>query len=1384
MKKQRSRFAPAGFGFLGLVAASLMACGGEEGTGPIPPPPVETPRPTSTLITPATVVLMALQDTVRLRAEVRDQKGRPLSGATVTWRSGNTSIATVSESGLVTAASNGTVSVAATSGTLSAEASVTVAQTVSKVVVSPAADTLVVGDTLQLSAEAFDSNDHSVSGVEFAWSSSDSSVIRVDASGLAHGTGDGGAMVTATFGDAEGSSGLTVTSSDRPALVALYEATGGPNWTRNDGWLTYAPLEEWHGVSADSGGRVTGLDLSGNGLVGQLPESLGDLARLTQLRIGSNALLGRLPQSLTGLPLQEFQYADTQLCAPAEDDFQTWLNAIASRGSTGIQCAPAWERDVLMAVHEAMSGSDWSRSDNWLTNAPLEEWYGVWVDVAGYVVDLRLEGNGLTGRIPAELGRLANLERLFLNDNNLSGPIPAELGNLTKLKELTLWHNDLSGPIPPELGSLAALETLSLLYNRLDGPIPTELGNLTNLRLLYLNGNGLTGPIPSELGSLARLEILELSHNQLRGTIPPELGSFASLEWLYLSGNNLSGEIPSELGNLASLRRLFLGGNDLTGPVPAELGSLVNLEELYMSGNRLTGTIPSELANLRALTHLVAWKNELSGPIPPGFGDLVSLEIMSLSDNELTGNIPPELGNLPDMTLVGLNRNVLSGPIPPELGKLANLEQLLLRDNALTGEIPQQLGDVSTIVKLELSGNELSGLIPPEFGNLTELVTLELSGNRLTGPIPPELGNLASADSVFFTDNRLSGGIPAELGNLSGVRYIGLDRNDLTGPIPSELGRLTLLEALLLDNNDLSGPVPAEFAALTGLSELTLAHNTSLMGPLPADLTALGQLEVLLAGGTGLCAPAGPDFQDWLQGVRRRRINTCFEQGPAAAYLTQAVQSRKFPVPLVAGEKALLRVFPTAAHTTSEGIPAVRARFYLDGSEAHVVNIPGTSVPIPSEVYEGSLSRSASAEIPGSVVQPGLEMVIEVDPNGTLDPALEVTRRIPATGRLAVEVGAVPTLEVTAVPFLWNSKPDSLVLDLIGAMASDPQSHPLLGHTRTLLPVGDITLVAHEPVVSSHNNALGLLRETEMIRVLEGEPGYYMGTMTGEFVGIDGLALATPSRTLFAKIDSGDRAEHVIAHELGHNMSLHHPPGCEAGYPDYSYPHASGWTGAWGYDFDDEFGGGTLVPPTTVDLMSYCGAAWISDYNFTNALRHRLTDEGATGGGEPVGAGHRDALLLWGGVAADGAPFMEPAFVVDAMSALPHSPGEYRLSGRTEAGEELFSLSFALPAVADGDGASSFAFVLPVQPALGGDLASVTLTGPGGAVTMDGESDLPAAILRHSQTGQVRGIFRAPAGTATTLAEAVAGLSLEPDLEVLFSPGIPDTETWRPQERE
>ena len=801
--------------------------------------------------------------------------------------------------------------------------------------------------------------------------------------------------------------------------------------------------------------------------------------------------------------------------------------------------------------------------------------------------------------------------------------------------------------------------------------------------------------------------------------------------------------------------KLQLGENSLEGPIPREIGYLSKLTELHLNDNALAGRIPPELDRLS------------------------ELRILSLGSNDLEGPIPAGLGNLAALTRLGFERNDLAGPIPPELGRLSKLDTLSLWNNDLTGPIPPELGRLSELRILYLGLNDLTGSIPPEIGNLSSLNEFYANRNDLTGPLPPEIGRLPELRVLGLWDNGLSDSIPPAFGDLAALRTLRLENNELSGSIPASLGRLRSLDALVLSHNALSGPAPPELGNLSELRVLYLNANPYLSGHLPAGLKDLVRLTTLHAGGTGLCAPDDPEFRAWLGTLANQRVALC-EDEVSPAYLTQAVQSFRFPVPLVADRSALLRVFLTAPGGESVDFPPVRARLYLDDEEVHAVDIPGPARTVPHRVEEGSLDGSANVAIPAAVVQPGLELVVEVDPDETLGHGHGIARRIPETGRKAIDTRTLPPLNLTYLPVVRAAVPSDDFLSRVRDLTEDD---PLFWPAREWLPIAGFTVEVRQPVYTTAQTSSELMAEIEAIRVLEGETGYYMGGLPRYLV--DDLRIGgrgfIGGRTSISSLDST-----TVAHELGHNMSLRHAPCGGAPGPDPAFPARGGTIGAWGFNSSDS----SLVGPHFPDLMSYCRPRWISDYSFTKAFDHRLVAEGER---EPSAAqASARILLLWGRADSDGVPFLEPAFVVDAPPALPRAGGPYTLTGATAGGETLFSLNFDMQEMADGDGESGFVFALPVSPAWADRLATVVLSGPGGAATLEGANGPPAAILRDPRSGRVRAIVRdltsfdggqggrgTLAGAAADPASIASILPDAADLEVLVSRGIPSANQWR-----
>ena len=184
----------------------------------------------------------------------------------------------------------------------------------------------------------------------------------------------------------------------------------------------------------------------------------------------------------------------------------------------------AVQRQALTSLYEATGGAAWTHNDNWNTDAPLSEWYGVSVE-GDYVTAIELPGNNLTGQLPDDLAKLEGIQSIILSDNLIGGKIPAALGNESEAATRSEASGDDDAEFEAALAQLAAIAD--------DGEVEVVEAEEAD-------------EVTPALGSL---RVLDLSNNRITGTLPDELGNLGNLRTLSISGNLMNGEISAEMQN-------------------------------------------------------------------------------------------------------------------------------------------------------------------------------------------------------------------------------------------------------------------------------------------------------------------------------------------------------------------------------------------------------------------------------------------------------------------------------------------------------------------------------------------------------------------------------------------------------------------------------------------------------------------------------------------------------------------------------------------------------------------------------------------------------------------------------------------------------------------
>ena len=624
---------------------------------------------------------------------------------------------------------------------------------------------------------------------------------------------------TATFTPAQppapyACAGATVIAdpSTKQSLVhdceALLEAKDTLRGTATLNWATTLPLGSWDGVTAmGTPPRVTGLDLSGEGLSGTIPGSLGSLFELTELDLSSNSLTGSIPEEMGWLHnLTTLRLSGNNLtgCIPlalkgvATNDLSS-LNLLYCQPETpaGLTAGTAGEFSVPLS---------WTAVDNAamyeVQHRPgrVGDWTSYATEPTG--VSQRVDGLECATEYQFRVRAFGSGTTHAADWSNTSIPVVAATTECVSPvfgEAVYQWEAYDDGASGEELGTASATDPNgdSLTYSITDGnddgqfSIDTGTGQVT-----------LAGDVDGTVGDTFTLTVTATDGTNT-GTVAVTVTIAASPACgMGLAAPSASSDpaLVNDCEALLEARETLEGSQHIDWSTRRPLAQ--------WQGVTLSGTP-------QRVTGLDLSGSSLDGTVPTTLGRLTALETLDLGDNALTGTIPTELGSLTGLEMLDLGSNELSGAIPTELGGLADLTGLLLDGNGLTGAIPAELGAITGLQELDLGGNMLTGAMPEQLASLTNLTGLDLGGNQLTGSLPVWLGGLADLESLDLGGNGLTGFIPAELEMLDNLASLALSGNPLAGCIPSGLEDITTHDLSMLNLDYCSAGVDAAPLGLT-----------------------------------------------------------------------------------------------------------------------------------------------------------------------------------------------------------------------------------------------------------------------------------------------------------------------------------------------------------------------------------------------------------------------------------------------------------------------------------------------------------------------------------------------------------------------------------------
>ncbi|MCD9643244.1 hypothetical protein HAX54_030542 [Datura stramonium] len=375
---------------------------------------------------------------------------------------------------------------------------------------------------------------------------------------------------------------------------------------------------KWPGVSCDSSGRVSSINLMSKSVGGQLPPDLNQLSNLQSLNLQKNRLSGSLPP-LARLPSLQDVHLDSNNFTFVPPNFLSGLTNLQHFSIDDNPSLPPWTIPVS------------------LTDSPS-------------LADFSASNANIIGQIPDIFGSFPSLKTLRLSYNNITGFLPSSFA-MSGIQNLVLNNQKigLSGRIDI-LGYMEQLTHIWIHVNKFSGTIP-DLSFCTNLVDLNLRDNSLTGVIPASLISLPKLANVSLQNNIFSGPMP--------------------GFKPSVQVNLGNTNHFCNPGPGPCDPqvtvlleVAGAVGFPMILAESWAGNNPCNGWNYITCDAKGSVTVINFAKQNWVGTISPAATNLIGLKSLIMNDNNLTGTIPASLATLPELQLVDVSNNNISGKIP------------------------------------------------------------------------------------------------------------------------------------------------------------------------------------------------------------------------------------------------------------------------------------------------------------------------------------------------------------------------------------------------------------------------------------------------------------------------------------------------------------------------------------------------------------------------------------------------------------------------------------------------------------------------------------------------------------------------------------------------